>query len=108
MSLTSFGHSPGLIATATPTASNHCALRFESSSSHNISYHISNLLCACYYVDIDHRCIRSQPNAKTQKSTKQFPELDGSSHGAGVVGQSVPGGRTRMCERPLAELRAQP
>ena len=27
---------------------------------------------------------------------------------ADVVGQSVPGGRTRMRERPLAELRAQP
>jgi len=29
-------------------------------------------------------------------------------HGADVVGQSVPGGRTRTSERPLAELRAQP
>ena len=62
-----------------------------------------------------------QPNAKTprktQKSTsvksltktvwiQQFPELDRIRHGADVVGQSVPGGRTRMWERPLAELRA--
>jgi len=34
---------------------------------------------------------------------QQFSELDRISHGAGVVGQSVPGGRTRMWERPLAE-----
>jgi len=52
---------------------------------------------------------KSQPNAKTprktQKSTgvksltkivrfQQFSELDRISHGADVVGQSVPGGRT--------------
>ena len=61
---------------------------------------------------------KSQPNAKTprktQKSTnvksltkivwfQQFSELDRIGHGADVVGQSVPGGRTRMWERPLAE-----
>ena len=56
---------------------------------------------------------------KKQKSTnvksltkivwfQQFSELDRISHGADVVGQSVPGGRTRMWERPLAKLRAQP
>ena len=54
---------------------------------------------------------KSQPDAKaereTQKSSnvksltkielfKQFSELDRISHGADVVGQSVPGGRTRM------------
>ena len=39
---------------------------------------------------------------------EQFSELDRISHGADVVGQSVPGGRTRMWERPLAELRAKP
>jgi len=37
-----------------------------------------------------------------------FPKLDKISHNVDVVGQSVPGGRTRMWERPLAELRAQP
>jgi len=61
---------------------------------------------------------KSQPNAKTRKSTNvknltknsvmQFSELDRISHGADVVGQSVPGGKTCMRERPLAELRAQP
>jgi len=66
---------------------------------------------------------KSQPDAtaqrETQKSTnvksltkiewfQQFSELDRIGHGADVVGQSVPGGRTRMWERPLAELRAQP
>jgi len=59
---------------------------------------------------------KSQPNAKpprnTRKSTivkslpkivwfQQFSELDRISHGADVVGQSVPGGRTRMWERPI-------
>ena len=55
---------------------------------------------------------------KKQKSTyvksltkivwfQQFSELDRISHGADVVGQSVPGGRTRMWERPLAELRGR-
>jgi len=54
---------------------------------------------------------KSQPNAKTPKRTQkstniksltkmvrfeQFSELDRISHGADVVGQSVPGGRTRM------------
>ena len=34
---------------------------------------------------------------------EQFPELDSISHGADVVGQSVPGGRARMWERPLTE-----
>ena len=29
-------------------------------------------------------------------------------HDVDVVGQSVPGGRTRMLECPLAKLRAQP
>jgi len=29
-------------------------------------------------------------------------------HDVDVVGQSVPGGRTRMSECPLAKLRAQP
>jgi len=66
---------------------------------------------------------KSQPDATTQRETQkstnvksltkiewfqQFSELDRISHGADVVGQSVPGGRTRMWERPLAELRAQP
>jgi len=36
---------------------------------------------------------------------QQFSELDRISHGADVVGQSVPGGRTRMWERPLARRR---
>ena len=35
---------------------------------------------------------------------RQFSELDRIGRGADVVGQSVPGGRTRMWERPLAEL----
>ena len=55
---------------------------------------------------------KSQPNAKTPRKTQkkstnvksltkivwfhQFSELDRISHGADVVGQSVPGGRTRM------------
>ena len=66
---------------------------------------------------------KSQPDATAQKETQkstnvksltkiewfqQFSELDRTSHGADVVGQSVPGGRTRMWESPLAELRAQP
>jgi len=66
---------------------------------------------------------KSQPNAKTPKKTQkwtnvksltkivwfqQFSELDRISHGADVVRQSVPGGRTRLWERPVAELRAQP
>jgi len=65
---------------------------------------------------------KNQPNARkhsknTTKSTniksltkivlfEKFPKLDRIGHGANVVGQSVPGGRTRVCERPLAELRA--
>jgi len=39
---------------------------------------------------------------------KQFPEIDSISHGADVVEQSVSGGMTRVWERPLTELRAQP
>jgi len=65
---------------------------------------------------------KSQQNAKAQRKHKQltniksltitvwfqqFSELDRISHGADVVGPSVPGGRTRTWERPLAELRAQ-
>jgi len=61
---------------------------------------------------------KSQPNAKTwrkiQKSTnvksltrivwfQQFSELDRISHGADVVGQSIPGGRTRMWEKPACQ-----
>ena len=54
---------------------------------------------------------KSQPDGKAQRETqkssnvksltkierfKQFSELDRISHGADVVGQSVPGGKTRM------------
>ena len=61
-------------------------------------------------MDLDHRCITevSEINTKkTQKSTniksltkivrfEQFLELGRISHDADVVGQSVPGGRTRI------------
>jgi len=95
------------------------------------SYHISYHIISCQKLIMrpllreprPYAHYRSQPNAKiprkTQKSTSvksltrivwfpQFSGLDRISHGADVVGQSVPGGRTRMWERPLAELRAQP
>jgi len=89
------------------------------------SYHIISGICSAPIRDLlrEPRPLvhyKSQPDAKAQRETlkstnvkslteiewfKQFSELDKISHCADVVGQSVPGGRTRMWERPLAELR---
>ena len=59
---------------------------------------------------LKHREKHKKKSINVKRLTKivwfqQFLELDRISHGADVVGQSVPGGRTCMWERPLAELR---
>jgi len=89
-----------------------CSYREDRCIGLAAAYHIGYLQWHPLQENLDHRCItkvgqKLKHREKTQKSInvkslikkvrfQQFSELDRISRGADVVGQSIPGGETRM------------